>query len=247
MSDQGHLAGADRAYVLAGELAAADGDHDRAFAAYERALTPKDYSGLPIGAQRRVTQKFPRRTCHPRPVRSDYGLTPRQGHLQETPKERIMTERSVTHATGAVTTASKKATTASKTARGLGRPSAVILTVVAALLVNLVIFAIGVAAAGSSELTTSDKTQSVTAATVAGMTVVPLLLGMTLAALLSSRWPLVLRIAEVVGPALAVLTIAGTLAAHFDGTGTATLSSMHIVIALLIIAGLESVRRRAVR
>jgi hypothetical protein len=147
-----------------------------------------------------------------------------------------MTETSVTLAARTVTTA-----------RGLGRPSAVILTVVAALLVNLVIFAIGVAAAGSSELTTNDKTQIVTAATVAGMTVVPLLVGMTLAALLSYRWPRVLRIAAVVGPALALLTIAGTVAAHFDGTGTATLGSMHIVIALLIIAGLELIRRRASR
>jgi hypothetical protein len=49
-----------------------------------------------------------------------------------------------------------------------------------------------------------------------------------------------------VGPALALLTVAGTLAAHFDSIGTTTLGSMHVVIALLIIAGLELMRRRVV-
>jgi hypothetical protein len=64
----------------------------------------------------------------------------------------------------------------------------VIVTVVAALLVNLVILAIGGAAGGSFELMSGGKTQSVSAATVAGMTAVPLLLGMGLAAMLSYRW-----------------------------------------------------------
>jgi hypothetical protein len=79
------------------------------------------------------------------------------------------------------------------------------------------------------------------------MTMAPLLLGMTLAALLSSRWPAVLRIADVVGPALALLTVAGTLTAGFDGVSTATLAAMHVVLALLIVVGLESMRRRVVK
>ncbi len=131
--------------------------------------------------------------------------------------------------------------------RELGRVQAVFGTVVAALLLNLLVYGVGVAAGGSFELTSNDERATVGAGTVAGMTAIPLLVGMVVTALLSLRWVGVIRVAQGVGPVLSLATIAGTVAADFDATSTVTLSAMHVVIAALIIAGLELMRRRLVR
>ncbi|MGH3612217.1 MAG: DUF6069 family protein [Pseudonocardia sp.] len=136
---------------------------------------------------------------------------------------------------------------AAKAPLELGRVQAVVATVVAALLVNLVIWAIGAAAGGSFELTNGDVTQSAAPGGVVVMTVVPLLVGMTLAALLSYRWLGAIRVAQVVGPALALLTIVSTLMADFDGPSTVALTAMHVAIAPIVVAGLEAMRRRLVR
>lgn len=129
----------------------------------------------------------------------------------------------------------------------LGRGQAVIATVVAALLVNLAIWAIGAAVGGSFEVTNGDVTQSAAPGGVVVMTVVPLLIGMTLAALLSYRWLGAIRVAQVVGPALALLTIVSTLMVDFDGTSTVALAAMHVAIAPIVVVGLEAMRRRLVR
>ena len=131
--------------------------------------------------------------------------------------------------------------------RELGRVQTVLGTVVAALLLNLLVYGLGVAAGGSFELTSNGERATVTAGTVAGMTAVPLLVGLVVTALLSLRWVGVIRVAQVVGPVLSLATIGGTVVADFDATSTVTLSAMHVVIAALIIAGLELMRRRLIR
>lgn len=128
----------------------------------------------------------------------------------------------------------------------LGRVQAVVAAVVVALLVNLAIWAIGAAAGGSFTFTEGGVVQSAAPGGVVLMTTVPLLLGMTLAALLSRRWPRMIRVAQVVGAALALLTIGSTLVADFDGASTAALAAMHVVIAVVVVVGLEAMRRRPV-
>lgn len=136
---------------------------------------------------------------------------------------------------------------AAKAPLELGRVQAVVATVVAALLVNLVIWAIGAAAGGSFEFTDGDLTQSAAPGGVVVLTIVPLLIGMTLAALLSYRWLGAIRVAQVVGPALALLTIVSTLMADFDGASTVALTAMHVAIAPIVVVGLEAMRRRLAR
>jgi hypothetical protein len=137
-------------------------------------------------------------------------------------------------------------TTAARTVTGPTRVQAVAGTVVASLLGNLAVYGVGMAAGGSFDLTSDGATAHVSAATVAGMTVVPLLVGMVLAALLSLRWLGVVRVAQVVGAALSLATIGGTVAADFDAVSTVTLAAMHVVIAAAIVVGLGAMRRRIV-
>ncbi|WP_342214026.1 MULTISPECIES: hypothetical protein [Nocardia] len=73
---------------------------------------------------------------------------------------------------------------------------------------------------------------------------VPLLIGMTLAALLSYLWVGVLRVAQVVGATLAVATIGLTVAADFDLVSTLALSAMHVVLVPVLVGGLEMMRNR---
>ncbi len=131
--------------------------------------------------------------------------------------------------------------------RELGRVQAVVGTVVGALLVNLLVYGVGVAAGGSFELTSDGERATVGAGTVAGMTTIPLLVGTVVAVLLSLRWVGVLRVAQVVGPVLSLATIGGTVAADFDATSAVALSAMHVVIAAFIIVALELLRRRVLR
>ena len=76
------------------------------------------------------------------------------------------------------------------------------------------------------------------------MTVAPLAVGMTAAVLLSKLWAPILRVAAVIGAAASLGTIAGTLAADFDGPSTVMLSLMHVVIAVVLVVALEALFRR---
>jgi hypothetical protein len=70
------------------------------------------------------------------------------------------------------------------------------------------------------------------------------MIGMIAAALLSYLWVGVLRVAQVVGAALAVATIGLTVAADFDLVSTLALSAMHVVPAPVLVIGLEAMRNR---
>lgn len=126
--------------------------------------------------------------------------------------------------------------------RAVGRPTVVVASVAVALLVNLVLWLVGLAAGGSFEHTNAGATQSAAPGGVVLMTVVPLAVGLSVAALLSLWWGGFLRIAQVAGAALPLATIAGTLDADFDGASTVTLALMHVAIAAVAVAGLEKMR-----
>lgn len=131
--------------------------------------------------------------------------------------------------------------TISRTYVRRSRPVVVASTVLVATVVNLAILAVGQSAGGDFEFTSGDDRLTVGAGGVAMLTIVPLLAGMTLAAVLSLRWPAVLRIGMFVGPAAALATIGiMTIPADLDTTSTVFLALMHVALVPVTILGLHA-------
>ncbi len=128
--------------------------------------------------------------------------------------------------------------------RKVGAPVVVVATVLLALVVNIVLWLVGLAAGGSFEHTDAGTLKSAAPGGVVLMSVVPLAAGLSIAALLGLWWGGFLRVAQVVGGLLPLATIQGTVVADFDAASTAALAAMHVVIAVLAVAGLEVLRRR---
>ncbi|WP_349876601.1 DUF6069 family protein [Micromonospora sp. HUAS YX12] len=130
----------------------------------------------------------------------------------------------------------------------LSRTAVVALATAVAVVVNLIVYAIGRAAGGSFLFTADGRQVEVDAVTVAGFSALPLALGLTAVALLASRFAWVVRAALIVGPALAVLTIATmTLPADLDTTSTITLAVCHLTLAPIIVVAVTALSRRARR
>ena len=115
---------------------------------------------------------------------------------------------------------------------------------VAAAVGNLVIFLIGLAADASFVVMDRGDLHEVTVGGVIVATVPPLVVGIVLAALLARWWPGVLRLAQVVGGTLALLTVAGPLMADTDGGTRLALALMHVVLGVAVVLSLEALRRR---
>ncbi|KXP05750.1 hypothetical protein HWD35_02890 [Tsukamurella tyrosinosolvens] len=127
----------------------------------------------------------------------------------------------------------------------LTRTTAVLGAVGLSLLANLALRLVGLAAGGDFTMTDEAGIRaSVAPGGVVLMTVAPLAVGMTAAVLLSKLWVPILRVAAVIGAAASLGTIAGTLAADFDGPSTVMLSLMHVVIAVVLVVALEALFRR---
>ena len=115
---------------------------------------------------------------------------------------------------------------------------------VAAAVGNLVIFLIGLAAGASFVVMDRGELHQVTAGEVIVATVPPLVVGTVLAALLARWWPGVLRLAQVIGGTLALLTAAGPIMADTDGGTRLALALMHVVLGVAVVLSLEALRRR---
>ena len=125
------------------------------------------------------------------------------------------------------------------------RPAWVVVSgaVVVAVVVNLAIYATGRAAGATFDFTASSGPATVTAVTVAGFTAVPLLVGLTLVALLRRRWSWVVPAALVVAPVLAVATIlVMTLPADLDTASTITLACCHLALIPVVVPALRALR-----
>lgn len=128
--------------------------------------------------------------------------------------------------------------------RGLNWWQAIAAGAVAATVVNLVILLIGWAAGASFVVLDAGKPHEVTAWSVVSASVFPLILGTGLAALLARWWPGFLRVAQVIGGALALLTVAGPMMSDTDGATRLALAMMHVVLGAAVVASLELMRRR---
>ncbi|WP_280303805.1 DUF6069 family protein [Nocardia neocaledoniensis] len=131
-----------------------------------------------------------------------------------------------------------------RTLPALNRTVAVLGAVVAAVALNLIVWAVGELAGGSFTMTDAAGVVSdVAPGGVILMSAVPLLIGMTVAVLVSYLWTGVLRVAAVVGSLLSIGTIALTVSAGFDTVSTVALSVMHVVLVPVLVVALEGVRR----
>lgn len=124
-------------------------------------------------------------------------------------------------------------------------PAAVAVAVVG----NLVIYGLGRLAGGDFTFTQAGERITVDATTVAGLSAIPLGVGLILTFVLTRWVPVVRQIAMVVAPALALLTIAMmTIPADFDLTSTLTLALCHVTlvpISICAIRGLPTASRGA--
>jgi uncharacterized protein DUF6069 len=118
------------------------------------------------------------------------------------------------------------------------------LAVVAAVLVNLVLYGIGRAAGGTFRFTASGQEAEVDAATVAGFSAVPLLIGLVAVALLLPVGSWVTRAALIAGPLLAIVTVPlMTLPADFDTTSKVTLALCHLTLVPITIIAVRILAR----
>ncbi|MEV0728304.1 DUF6069 family protein [Polymorphospora sp. NPDC050346] len=128
-------------------------------------------------------------------------------------------------------------------ARRLGRPGVVAATVLLAVVVNLIIYAIGRGAGATYVFTAGGQSTHVEPLTLVGFTAVPLAVGLTAAVLLSRWWHWVIPVALVVAPVLALLSIpAMTLPSDLDTTGKIALALCHVTLAPISVAGLLAIR-----
>ncbi|MDQ0372789.1 DUF6069 family protein [Cellulomonas humilata] len=125
------------------------------------------------------------------------------------------------------------------------RPAWVVVggAVILAVVVNLATYAVGRAAGATFDFTASTGPATVSAITVAGFTAVPLLVGLTLVALLRRRMSWVLPTALVIAPVLAVATIfLMTIPADLDTASTITLACCHLALVPVVVLALRALR-----
>lgn len=127
----------------------------------------------------------------------------------------------------------------------LSRATIVALATVGAVVVNLIVYAVGRAAGGTFRFTAASGPAEVNAVTVAAFSALPLLVGLTAVALLAPRFGWVVRAASIVGPALAVLTIAAmTLPTDLDAASKTTLAVCHLTLVPIILVAVAALGRR---
>ncbi|MEU6644560.1 DUF6069 family protein [Saccharomonospora sp. NPDC046836] len=137
----------------------------------------------------------------------------------------------------------------SRRRRGSWSRGAVVATaVVAAVAINLVVYATGLTAGARYAFTRDGRSMAVDAVTVAGFTAVPLLAGLLLVAVAGPRWPALYRFALVGAPLAAVGTIGlMTLPAGFDTASTIALATCHLTLAPLSFLAAAALRHRRQR
>ena len=114
----------------------------------------------------------------------------------------------------------------------------------AAAVINLILYALGRAAGGTFHFTSSGRPATVDGVTVAAFSAVPLLIGLVAVALLSPLGEWVTRTALVLGPVLAIGTIAVmTVPTDLDVTSKVTLALGHIVLVPIILVAVRRLGR----
>lgn len=138
-----------------------------------------------------------------------------------------------------MTTVDSTTARAGITSRAVVVPAAV----VAAVVINLLVFAAGRLAGGGFAFTQAGSTVKVDAVTVAGFSAIPLGLGLIVVALLVRRLVWIGRVAIVVAPVLTVGTIGiMTIPVDLDTISTVTLATCHLTLVPISIAAIRRLR-----
>lgn len=130
-------------------------------------------------------------------------------------------------------------------ARRWGTPGTVIAATLIAIAINLIVYAIGTLAGGTFDFTVDGTSEHVYALLLTAFTAIPMLVGLTLVALLAPRLPQVIPVALVVAPILAIGSIfIMTMPTNFDTASTVTLAIAHVVVAIVTVAAILALRAR---
>lgn len=129
--------------------------------------------------------------------------------------------------------------------RSLSWWQAIAFATVAAAIVNLVILVLARAIGASFALVDGAGLHVMTAAGVLSFTVFPLVAGSLLATLLGLVWPGFIRLGQVVGGGLALLSVAGPVIAQTDYGTQFALATMHVVVGVAVVVSLEPIWRHA--
>ncbi len=128
----------------------------------------------------------------------------------------------------------------------LSRAGILVASVVAAVLVNTVLYALGAAAGGSYDFTSTGRPAHVDVATLAGFTSIPLAAGLIIVAVLPRRWRWVDPTAIAVALLLAVGSIpAMPLAADLDTASATALTLCHLAVGAVAVLGIRALRIRS--
>lgn len=113
-----------------------------------------------------------------------------------------------------------------------------------AVVINLILYAGGRAIGGTFDFTGPSGPATVDAVTVAGFSAVPLLIGLSAVALLARFGSWVTRAALILGPLLAIGTIAVmTLPTDLDPVSKVTLALCHLTLVPIIIVAVRRVNQ----
>lgn len=125
----------------------------------------------------------------------------------------------------------------------MSRPMTVLAAVALAVVVNVLIYAVGRAADGDFTFTRSGSTMTVDAVTVAGFSAVPLGVGLAVVALLVGRVPRIATLASVVAPFLAVVTVLlMTIPVNLDTVSTVALAACHLTLVPISLLAIRRLR-----
>jgi hypothetical protein len=114
----------------------------------------------------------------------------------------------------------------------------------ALLLTNLAVYGIGRALGGAFVYRQDGLDVRVESVAVTLLTLGPLTSALIVVALLARKWPAVISVARIAGPALAVLTIGVmTIPAGFDTTSAVCLAVMHLATVPAMLFALNTLRR----
>jgi hypothetical protein len=130
---------------------------------------------------------------------------------------------------------------AATTTHRSGAARAVTVAILAAAVVNVVIFLAFSAAGASYDNSVLGAPVGVT--NVLLMTIAPMLIGMLVVVLASRRWPRLLTVGRWVGAVLALATVAMTAAGGFSTLAFVALALMHVVVAVAVFTGLGAIKR----
>lgn len=128
-------------------------------------------------------------------------------------------------------------------ARRLGPVGIVIATVIVAVVVNLIIYAIGSVAGANYDFTADGESYNVTPLTLIGFTAIPLLIGLIVTVILSRwrRW--VILVALVIAPLAAIGTIfTMTIPSDLDTGSKVALVAAHIALGIVAVGGILALR-----